>query len=500
MRYSEVVEPRPGAANSVDIPISKPISHREMNETRDHSPDDAVPRLEGVSSDPAVRSRIIEYLGGGSLEEATCLYLSRCDLGLSVPARHPPTQLDALLEDEQGLARSLADVQSMIIHLDIEYVNFDDPAAAFTHPERAFQLQEPVVEAIEEILLGWGIRPLHVVTGQGHHFVWRIRKKSAVAESIGALGIWNTPELLRPTEPVFPHLALLMEYFSHRIKWESAPRAEVPVEITARHVGFGRSGAREMISIDISEYGDPLDSRMIRIPYTRYRKPWVSGLIDRLGIEEQVQGFVTLPLHEMNVVQLLACRQDPAAVISLAKRAGVAIPLQEKGTQRLADEYRRSKLVHFHRHFYSVATDPPERWPETYGHVPLGHYPGCVRHILEQPNDLLLKPAGMQLVTRALLADGWHPRHIAGLVRSIFENPAFEWGIQWAGYDPVLRAEFYVRLFSGEIVTGLDSGVDFNCTSQQEKGFCWKVDESCWLGDLHRRLYESARPQKAARP
>jgi hypothetical protein len=36
-----------------------------------------------------------------------------------------------------------------------------------------------------------------------------------------------------------------------------------------------------------------------------------------------------------------------------------------------------------------------------------------------------------------------------------------------------MRAEFYVRLFAGQLAAGLDGCVDFNCVSEQEKQFCW---------------------------
>jgi hypothetical protein len=44
-----------------------------------------------------------------------------------------------------------------------------------------------------------------------------------------------------------------------------------PVELTAVEVGPGQRG-REKISLDISQYGDPLDTRSARVPYSRYLK------------------------------------------------------------------------------------------------------------------------------------------------------------------------------------------------------------------------------------
>lgn len=443
----------------------------------------------------AVRKRVVEYLGGGTLTDATCMFLGRLDAcNPSQFERHPTDNLHALLDESCELARSLEDRVSMIVHLDIEYVNFDDPSAAYVDPQRTFALQEPLVGAIEARLLALGIHYLHVVTGQGHHFVWKIRKCSPVAKAISRLGICNTPDLDPPAEPLFPHVALLMEHLAHMIKRDAASVCPLPVEITARHVGTGRSGMREMLSIDISEYGDPLASRMIRIPYTVYRKPWVSGLIERMGIGGQVPEFFTLPLHEMGIRQLIERRHDPATIIDLAQRAGVAIPQEETGTRNLLDSYKASGLIGFHRKFYARGHGFPTARRKAAEERMIRRQPPCARHVLEYPNDLLLKPSGIQLVTRCLLAEGWHPRHIAGLMVSRFTDPSHGWGPQWRGYDPVLRAEFYVRLFAGEIDQGLEHGVDFNCRSQQEKQFCWDPCD-CSLDPAFNRLYGPLKPQ-----
>jgi hypothetical protein len=53
----------------------------------------------------------------------------------------------------------------------------------------------------------------------------------------------------------------------------------------------------------------------------------------------------------------------------------------------------------------------------------------------------------MRAVVEALLDRGWHPRHIAGLIRSKFERD-HGWGGQWREYSPAMRADFYARIFS----------------------------------------------------
>ncbi len=454
--------------------------------------------------DQALRQRLVEFTGGNTLDQATAVYVTRSD-GCQFDRRELRlvTELDWFLERDMDIARSLADSTSCLLHLDVEYVNFDSPAEAYLDPWRCFELQEPVVKVIESLLLEWGIRPLHLITGQGHHFMWRISLDSDVATRLCTLDpapelvprcIERLPPLLTGRiEPrhqaIFAATALLLEYVAHRVREVASPQSALPVEITAVHVGPCKTKQREMISIDISEYGDPLHTRMIRMPFTNYLKPWVTGMAKNLGVEGQIPAFRSIPLHEMDFRQAIKVRQDEDDVLDLARRACVRIPAQEQGTAHLLKQYIASRLRRFHEYYYSTRHDVPERWPETYDKTPLDVLPNCARHLLEHPNDLLLKPAGMQLITRIMLAQGWHPRHIAGLIRSKFENPAYVWGVDWSDYDGATRADFYTRLFAGMHLTGLDRLVDLNCTSTGEKGFCFPHSEgSCALEPTRRKL------------
>ncbi len=461
-------------------------------------------------TDPAVRQRLVEFLGGDTLDRATAVYLTRSDGGqISAKELRPVRDLDWFLEHDCDIARSLADSASVLFHLDVEYVNFDSPAEAYVDPWRTFDLQEPVVRMIEEQLLRWGIQPLHMITGQGHHFVWRIQRGSALADRLSAL--CPAPELLgacesrvpetlagsidRESHRIFSAVALVMEYVAHRVKEAAVAVCKFPVEITAVHVGPCASAQREIISIDTSEYGDPLHTRMVRMPFTNYLKPWVNGLAESLGTDAGIPRFRAIPLHEIDTRQAITMRQVEGDVLDLARRASVRIPEQGEGTARLLDDYLLSQLRRFHVHFYSDQHDAADRWPDTYDHTPMHLLPPCAADLIEQPNDRLLKPAGMQFVTRCLLAQGWHPRHIAGFIRSKFANPAFQWGVDWSYYEPATRADFYTRLFAGLHATGLESLVDLNCTSHKEKGFCISAPpQGCTLEPVRHALQSRAAP------
>jgi hypothetical protein len=247
------------------------------------------------------------------------------------------------------------------------------------------------------------------------------------------------------------------------IRW--SPLGDVPLELTAVEPGAGTAG-REVVSIDLSEYGDPLETRTLRIPFSPYLKA-------RRQLPELT---AVLPdLHaipwEGHLEHGLAAMRSPEKVKALAAQSSCVIPSAPGATERLLASYSGSSLAAAHRFFHGQRMHPPERWGETYDRTPLDPMPGCARRVLEDPRGALLTPAGIQLVVRVLLALGWHPRHVAGLIRSRWErSPGAE--RTWCAYSPARRADFYVRLFTSAIFTGLDALVSFNCRSQGERGGC----------------------------
>lgn len=463
-------------------------------------------------SDEAVRHRMTEFLGAPALEDATAVYI-RGSVGLDDEREtmlRPPQALWDCLVEGLDVARSFWDRESLLVDLDIEYVNFDYPGEAYVDPERAFAIQEPVEHAIQEILLSFGIAPLHLISGRGHHFLWRIGQDSRAFTRLTKLG--PMPDFLdgfyaestspsgdhppKPLTSAFSGLGLVMEYVAHRIKDQSARFCNVPVELTAVRVGSHGYG-REMVSIDISEYGDPLTVRSLRIPFSIYSKTQSYAPLPGQPEIDTQQPIFLVPRHETDMREILLTMRNPDQTRRLARRASTAIPMQEFGTERLLDAYEQSRLAAFHRMFYAERHEPPDAWGETYDRAPLRHFPPCVRYILDHPNEWLLKPAGLEMVVRTFLALGWHPRHIAGLIRSRYERD-FNWGDRWFRDNAGSRADFYTRVFAGLAATQIDELVDFNCRSTQEKDFCMAPDPTCNLEDYRHSLLERIRHERLA--
>jgi hypothetical protein len=281
---------------------------------------------------------------------------------------------------------------------------------------------------------------------------------------------------------------MTLEWLAHRVVARASMASAVSVQITDVRVGSGRRG-RECVSIDLSEYGDPLMTRYLRSPYTYYRKP--SRRPDLFGhhVGPRLPNLICVPVFEMGESEAVTAMRDPTAVKQLATRASASIPDASLGTSRLTECYGRSELARFHRRYYSAADDRHGEMPEL---------PPCAEKILQCPNDLLLQPAGIQHIVRVLLALGWNPRCIARLIWEKFgEDHA--WGERWNIYDPARRADFYTRLFSGALVTGADGMVDLNSVSHIEKGCCSAAECACDLSVFRRSLEERLTHERLGR-
>lgn len=441
-----------------------------------------------------VRARMVEFLGGKTLGGASCMFLTQCDavneIGWNLKF---PNELDFFMSNGLDVSRSLWDKNYLIAHLDLEYVNFDFPAEPYLDPERSFLLQRPAELAIQRLLLDYGISPMHVLSGRGHHFTWNISRQSAAFKElvkIGHLPLHLEKKYAAPFTPVnksvernlgaaYSGLGLVMEYVAMMVKEIAEINCILPVELSAVEVPPQMRG-REMISIDITEYGDLLNTRLIRVPFSVYLKPWQKLGVLPDELREKIPPIVAIPLFEMGINEGINVMRDLSAVINLSSIASVQIPDQSHQMLDLIQVYKQSEIAKYHKWFYSQEHCPPDMWPSTYDILPLETLPPCVRHIMQFPNDLLLKPAGIRQVVRVMLSLGWHPRHIAGLIRSKFERN-YGWGREWYFYDAATRADFYTRVFTGLIRTGRDNLATFDCKSVKQMHYCYNEQVGCNL-------------------
>jgi len=420
-----------------------------------------------------VRSRMIESLGGRTLDDATCYYIGRCwDTIKPGFNMRRPAELGVFLANEWDVARSLWDREWLVADLDIEYVNFEFPAEPFLDHERTFSLQQPVHYAVQRILSAAGIRPLHSITGRGHHFMWKSPLTGPAFEQLARIGrlssslerLYATPQPPdgEPVDPTvaraFSGLGLVMEYVAYTVLSESQSQCPLPVLPEAIDMGPQERG-REIITLDISEYADPLHTRGLRIPFSIYLKPWQRPEILTPAIEGRVPVMIMVPSDTLDVEQVTPIMRDLGKAAQWASHASGLIPDCAHGMEQLVALYLRSEVRRYHDWFYSMEHEPPEKWPFTYDRTPLADLPPHVRDILRTPNDALLNPGPVRQLVAVLLERGWHPRHIAGLIRSKYERN-YGWLNQWYVYNAGMRADFHARVLAGMIRMGYDQLTD----------------------------------------
>jgi hypothetical protein len=55
----------------------------------------------------------------------------------------------------------------------------------------------------------------------------------------------------------------------------------------------------------------------------------------------------------------------------------------------------------------------------------------------------------------------------------------FRWEVDFSRYNAHRWANVWVRIYSGMILCNIDGLLDFNCTSQQDKGEAWMGMQYC---------------------
>src|SRR5258708_9415603 len=104
--------------------------------------------------EPKVRQRMIEFLGGGEPGGISSVYINANDASQS--HSYSPRKVGDLfkcLEDRKEILRSLWDRRNLLVHLDIEYVNLDSPAAPYLEFHEYFAFQHPIIPEVTAVLL-----------------------------------------------------------------------------------------------------------------------------------------------------------------------------------------------------------------------------------------------------------------------------------------------------------------------------------------------------------
>jgi hypothetical protein len=435
--------------------------------------------------DRAVRARMLESCAANTDGRPSAAYVAGLGDGDSplptwdTALPRPADQLSALWARGVDISRSLWDDTHLVFMLELDYLNVDQPSEPFLRPAEVFFKLEPAYRAAQREFRLLDLAPRTIVTGRGYQFSGAVRLDDPVVDRLARLA--GTPSWFagvdrrRPpgvTTPMSARqagaaegLGRLIEYTAQRVLARAVRTSEIPVVFNGTVVGQGRVG-RECVSIDFSHVGDPLDMRLMRLPFSTYQ--WHRLRPDIFGLQTaSLPALAALPRGQQSLFTSLSSGRGLRAGIRAARSADGRFPDVAIGIDTLLTRYSGSRLAGFHRQFDA---DRSGASPTAFVADP-APLPPCVTAALTWPNDRLLKPEHIQHLVRVLMARGLSAAAIAALVQSVYETD-HQWGDRWLRMDPRTRADFDVRVFAGLIATGLDSLVDFNCVSAQEKDIC----------------------------
>ncbi len=407
--------------------------------------------------------------------------------------------------------RAVWDEEVSIFNIDIEYFNLDNPAYAYVNPRRSMMLVETVWKQLLKILdWGYGIKPLVFQTGNGVQMTFAVVRNShedILLQTIGCIEgsveskYRDTHSGVRPWGlPIsqglsFDGIGRIVEMLYHKLVYELRVSGwDFPMhvgDISAIH----STGMREGINFDCSLYFDPLFMRDTRAPFSTHQKHKVYRNKVGEDVANSVPIQIAIPRYvrdwdgnffEIDFDTVMGRGEYPGddgirrhydAAVNLAYDCNCRIPVYDFEVRNLLEEYFSSVLSVFHNEFDSVYHEPYWKGYTWYSSIDwYSIVPPCVAEPLTNASsDKLLNPAYIQLITRVLMAKGFHPKHIAGILS--MKYVAFG---GWDKYDQSTRANGWVRSYAGQILCLIDSLDELNCVSVQENGMC-----NCSGGPCH---------------
>jgi hypothetical protein len=151
--------------------------------------------------------------------------------------------------------------------------------------------------------------------------------------------------------------------------------------------------------------------------------------------------------EETNLDYILDCMWDLEKAADHARRFSGFIPCSNETLIDFIREYESSDLYRFHQEFESQR-DLVRGQALEYARKET-NIPDWTRQILDNPNPAALQPQKLKgFVYDFLIHAHWKPKHIANILRDLYQNPAFNWTQDFWKYPAEEKANFWVRTYS----------------------------------------------------
>lgn len=354
--------------------------------------------------------------------------------------------------------------KKVLFYFDVEYYNNTDSTIALADQQLVYSKIEPIYWLIRETFLNLGVDHIALASGRGYNFVCAIPSESPVFNELLHIGNRIEPSLAgKQSYPVYKrnkpvswqsemsfHGAMRLVLFFAGLIIDEARRRSfgLPVELTDRGI--------QGISFDLSFLTRSIDTSVLSIaampylklhfqkrldPHVTYNTPIPIRLIRARGHQENFPDFK----------KMIEVRNDYRQALDHFSGQVGFIPDGSSGLTNLIKLYRQSPLASFFQQMDSIDHDAYWDWWKTYRnyHTICKQFPHLAP-IIYNPNPALLKPDNLNQLINDFLDAGWHPKHVGGFIRSIYEDSYKNWGNLFAKYDAAKWADGWVEIFGAQ--------------------------------------------------
>lgn len=386
------------------------------------------------------------------------------------PALTVPTESLEYLTCERGFQVHLpilgTDSQSVLMPMDFEIFLSNDNYKLYTDKETQrdyFRQTIPVINYIKKIFTDRGMPFLLDYTPSGGHILFHNPLYQRSSEELKKIG-YLEQDLIRacyvkdPNNPrrkngvsleaasIFSGLGRLAEYVSLMTMNEfkdSESEGKLPVTV---------SDSREYcINLDNSWAEGSPHMRSIRSPFSLHKKNWEKyDRYDEPPLVDVVGGFYNGKEmhHEADIDLVVDCMWDLNKAAEHSQNYDGYIPCANDTLIDFIEEYKKSDLYQFHKQFDAEPDIPYGQAIERARHE--GNVPDWSRHIVENPNPMALQPINMiGFIYDFTIHAKWHPKHVANILRDMYQNPHFGWSQDFVdSYPAEEKANFWTRTFA----------------------------------------------------
>jgi hypothetical protein len=190
--------------------------------------------------------------------------------------------------------------------------------------------------------------------------------------------------------------------------------------------------------------------RSIRSPFSLHKKNHDKyhmfhhpPLVDVVGASFDGQAAV----EESDMDRIVECMWDLEKAAEHSGRFAGVIPSADDSLIGFVREYRSSALFGFHEEFDQTEDLPRGEALERAKRD--GRVTDFARSILHHPYPMALQPKNlMGFVYDLLIYADWRAKHVANVLRDLYIDPQYGWGIDFFKYPAEEKAGFWTRTFA----------------------------------------------------